>query len=311
MSAQHSSCRSLGLLCSAILMLVGMPAQAQLGALRRAAERRVEQKAEDRVQVANLIEPTFDQTTIEITAERLDRFGSALAKVSASRAANRARVDDLRTTANALRDSANAADDNRARSAYENASRKYSECRSDVRSAMDAARNRQSEELAARMQRDPIGSQNDPKVKQMIGLVQEVAAAQQRGDTAGVRRAQEKMATAMGAGATDSASLDRAAVSKCGARPAVPASMVRSQRFRAQADSVDGLARNESGGASSVKGADVGMTDVQARMFGERVRSWLNGMRQDAVITRTFTKAEYDLLVARRGDLRKMFSGVD
>jgi len=51
------------------------------------------------------------------------------------------------------------------------------------------------------------------------------------------------------------------------------------------------------------------MTDLQARMMWERVQSWLNGMQKAAPITRTFTKAEYDLLVSRRSDLRKAFSG--
>lgn len=311
MPAQTLPRRNLGHLLLAVLMLTAVPVQAQLGALRRAAERRVEQKAEDRVQVANLIEPSFDQTTIEITAERLDRFGVALEKLNANRAASRERVDALRAQANVLSDSATAADDNRARNAYENAATRYSECRSGVRQGMESAQDQQSKELAARMQRDPIGAQNDPKVKQMMAIVQEVSAAQQRGDTAGVRRAQEKMATAMGGGATDSVSLDKAAAPKCGARPAMPASMVRSARFKARADSLEVLARTESGAAARVKGADVGMTDVQARMFSERVRSWLAGMRQDAVITRTFSKAEYDLLVGRRTELRKLFSSVD
>ena len=51
------------------------------------------------------------------------------------------------------------------------------------------------------------------------------------------------------------------------------------------------------------------MTSVQARMFWERIASWLAGMRQDVPITRTFTKSEYDLLTARRSALRRAFSG--
>jgi hypothetical protein len=311
MPAQTTSYRSHGHFLLAVLMLAALPVQAQLGALRRAAERRVEQKAEDRVQVANLIEPTFDQTTLEITAERLDRLGPALEKLKAGRAASRARIDALQLQSRALGDSARAVEDDRARNAYETASIRYSECRSGVRQAIESAMERQSEELAARMRRDPVGSQNDPKVKQMMAIVQEVAAAQQRGDTAAVRRAQERMMTAMGGGATDSVALDKAAMSKCGARPAKPASMVRSDRLRERADSLDGLARTENAAAFRVKGAELGMTDVQAAMFSERLRSWLAGMRQDAVITRTFSKPEYDLLVARRNDLRKMFYGAE
>ena len=112
----------------------------------------------------------------------------------------------------------------------------------------------------------------------------------------------------MGA-AGDSASLDRAAVAKCGARPAKPASMVRAEAFRARADSSLKIANGLIGDFGCPRGTEVRLTDLQAKMFCERITSWLNGMRQDALITRTFTKAEYDLLVARRRGLRAVASG--
>ena len=99
-------------LCCVLLSSVGLvlPVQAQLGGLRRAVERRVEQKAEDRVQVANLIEPTFDQTTLEITAARLDRYQAAMTALRSQRAANRQRYEAMQTQRSATADSANQAD---------------------------------------------------------------------------------------------------------------------------------------------------------------------------------------------------------
>ncbi len=285
------------------------PAAAQLGALRRAAERRVEQTAEDRAAAASLIEPTFDATTIEITAERLDRYTAALGKVKAQRAENRAKYDEMEARRSALADSAAMFDNDGARNAFESSTTRYSTCRSDVRRAAEQASERSMQEVMTRMQRDPIGAQNDPKVKEIIGAMQAMALAQQSGDSAATRRAQERVYTVMGVTVADSASLDRAAAPKCGARPAKPASMVRAESFRARADSVDAAARALNSAAGGVKGADVGMTDVQSRMFWERVMSWLGGMRADAAITRTFSRAEYDLLVARRGALRRAFSG--
>ena len=303
----HRSLLAVGCLILATTSLAA-PAQAQLGGLRRAAERRVEQKAEDRVQVANLIEPTFDNTTLEITSDRLDTYLAAMSRVKAQRGANQQRYEAMQTRRSALIDSANAVANDRERQAYERADNTYGQCRQGVRDAAEAEQERKGEALRQRMQRDPIGAQSDPQVKQMMAVVQEIGAAQQSGDTAAVRRAQEKMTQMFGV-ATDSVSLDRSASPKCGARPAKPASMVRAAAFRARADSVEREARALNSTSGGVKGAEVGMTDVQARMFWERIASWLAGMRNDAPITRTFAKAEYDILVAKRGDLRRAFSG--
>jgi hypothetical protein len=303
----HRSLLAVGSLILATMSLAA-PAQAQLGGLRRAAERRVEQKAEDRVQVANLIEPTFDNTTLEITSDRLDKYLVAMQRVKAQRGANQQRYEAMRAQSSALTDSANAATNERERQAFERADNTYGQCRQAVRTAAEAEQERKGEALRQRMQRDPIGAQSDPQVKQMMAVVQEIGAAQQSGDTAAVRRAQEKMTRMFGV-STDSVSLDRSATPKCGARPVKPASMVRAEAFHARADSVERESRGLNLASGAVKGAEVGMTDVQARMFWERIASWLAGMRNDAPITRTFAKAEYDILVAKRGDLRRAFSG--
>jgi hypothetical protein len=291
------------------VLVVSHPAEAQLGALRRAAERRVEQKAEDRTAAANLIDPTFDATTVEITAERLDRYTAALERLKGQRAANRAKADEMQARRSALSDSANMFDNDSERNAYERATSRYSDCRSGVLRDAEAESERKAQATMARMQRDPVGAQSDPKVKEIMATMQAMSAASQRGDSVASRRAQERMMALMGVQATDSASLDRAAVGRCGARPAKPAGMVKVALYKARADSLEAQARALMSGAGGVKGAEVGMTDLQSRMFWERIMSWLNGMRQDAAITRTFSRPEYDLLVARRGALRRAFSG--
>lgn len=289
--------------------LLAPRADAQLGALRRAAERRVEQKAEDRVAAANLIEPTFDATTIEITSERLDRYTAAMLRLKGQRAANRQKYEELRQRADAVRDSARALENRREADQYERTRSQYGECRDQVRAANEAEQERRMQELTTRMQRDPVGAQNDPKVKQIVAAMQEMAAAQGSGDQARIDRATQRIASVMGAGAADSASLDRASVPKCGARPTMPASMRAQAAMTARADALQAQAQALNSTSGGVSAEDAGMTLAQARMFWERIMSWLNGMNPNAPITRTFTKAEYDLLVARRGDLRKAFSG--
>ncbi len=309
MSALPLSRRSIAPLVLGLLTLAAVPAQAQLGALRRAAERRVEQKVDDKAQVAMLIDPTFDQTTLEITAERLDRYTAAMEQLKSQRAGNRQRYEAMQAQANAIGDSATSSENDRERTAYEQSDQTYDRCRSDVSRALDQQNERASSEISAKMQANPMAAQNDPKVKAMMAIMQEMAAAQRTNDQAAVLRAQEKMVRAIGGAATDSASIDRAAVSKCGARPRKPASMVRTALLRARADSVSRAANGLLASSGGVSGSAVGMTDVQARMFWERIASWLTGMRKDAPITVTFSRSEYDLLVARRGALRKAFNG--
>lgn len=287
--------------------VLAAPAHAQLGGLRRAVERRVEQKAEDRTQAAMLVEPTFDNTTIEITAERLDRYQAAMERMKAQRAANRQRYDQMQVQRNALADSSRMVKNDREESAYGRATDTWDQCASHAREERDKAAEAQSQAMVARFQSNPMGAQNDPKVKQMMAAMQEMAAAQQRGDAAAVQRIQERIANLMGA-TTDSNVVNREIRTKCGPKPAKPASMVRADAYAAKGDSVDKASQALLQSATP-KGADVGMTDVQARMMWERIASWLVGMRQDAPITRTFSKGEYDLLVERRGALKKAFAG--
>jgi hypothetical protein len=293
---------------SLALALIATPARAQFGILKRAAEKRVEQKAEDRVGAATLIEPTFDNTTLEITAERLDKYQAAMEARKAQQAQNRAAYEALDRRATATRDSARMVDNQRDREAYESASRRYDDSRSGIRQGLEAEQEKRGQALAAKAQANPLAAQNDPDIKRFMAIVQEVAAAQQRNDPVALKTATDKYATYMG-GATDSASLDRATAAKYGPRPARPASMVRSDMLNTRADSLGTAARALIGASTGVRGAAVGMTDVQARMFWERIASWLSGMRDAAPITKTFSKAEYELLVARRGALRKAWYG--
>jgi len=303
--------RSLPLVALALLSAtLTTPARAQLGALRRAAERRVEQKAEDRVVQATLIPPNFSATTIEITAERLDRYTAAMETRRAAMTSNRQRYDRMQAEISGLRESSQRADNAKDRNVYEAANQRYGDCRGDVVNAMEEDGERQTQAMQQRMMTDPVGAQRDPKVKQLAAVISAMAAAQQSGDTAAILRATERMGAVMGV-TIDSAAIDRRAVPKCGARPAKPRSMIITDSLSRRADSVSTAANALINASGGVKGNEVGMTDVQARMMWERIQSWLNGVQDSAPITRTFTKAEYELLLARRGALRKAFSNTE
>jgi hypothetical protein len=296
-------------LAFSLSVVAAASAEAQLGTLRRAAERRVNQKAEDRVAEASLIEPTFDETTVEITADRLDKYQAAMERRKSRLEQNRAAYEALGEREHVTRDSADKADNRRDRDAYEAALSRYRTCRSGVEDGIRAEAERKGQELAMKAQSNPAAVQNDPKMREMMAMIQEISAAQARGDTAAMQAAMQKFSKSMG-GATDSVSLDRAAVTKCGARPARPASMMRADQLRERADSLGRAQRGmQSGSNGGVSGSEVGMSDRAARMFWERVASWLTGMRDSAPITKTFSKSEYNLLLSRRDALRKAWSG--
>lgn len=290
------------------LSFTAQPAQAQLGALRRAAERKLDEAAQDRMNAASLIAPTFDNTTVEITGERLDSYMAAMQARKAQAAQRRQRYEAMQAEAAAMREAASKAGNERERQAYERAAATYDACRDEARQAAEAEQEKKMEALAARIQRDPLGAQRDPKMKELMAALQDAARAQQSGDTVALARAQQRL-IAFGGVATDSVSLDKLALPKCGARPAKPRSMIVADSLSAQATKLDADANAMNQSSRGVAGSEVGLTDTQSSMIWERIQSWLNGMQKDAPITRTFTKAEYDLLVSRRSDLRKAFSG--
>jgi hypothetical protein len=289
-------------------------AHAQLGGLRRAVERRVEKKAEekveDRIVAATLIPPTFDSRTVEITAERLDRYTAAMERRKVALAANRQRYDAMQGEISALTEAAQRADNPAERRSYEQADSRYRDCRRGVLRATEAEGEKQIQALTARMQANPVGMQNDPKVREMMASMQALGQAQQSGDSAAVARATERMQRAV-LGAVDSATIDRKAASTCGARPVQPRSVILSDSLsmvvRVKGTEANAL-RTTAGG---VRGSEVGLTDEQARAMWERIMSWLNGVSESAPITRTFTRAEYDLLLERRSALKKVFADAE
>ncbi len=292
-----------------VLVLSAVPAQAQLGGImRRSVERRVGQKVDDQANIAMLIDPKFDQTTLELTAARLDTYTAAMEKRKESAKADRAKADAIRERASALRDSAQKVERPKDAQAYDAASQRYGDCRGQVAQAMEQSSEARMQQIATQMQANPMAAQKDPKVKEMMSIVQQLGAAQQKGDAAEVQRLTQRYQSLFGQ-VTDSAALDKAAAPKCGARPAKPASMVQAEAYRSRADAAQKEADALDGNSTGVTGAAVGMTDVQAHMIWERIESWLSGMRKDAPITVTFTRAEYDELVARRSALRKAFNG--
>jgi hypothetical protein len=292
-----------------LVALAAAPAQAQLGGfMKRAVEKRVGQKVDDQANIAMLVEPRFDETTVELTAARLDVYIAAMEKRKGTAAADRARANAIRDRVSALQDSARMLARPKEEEAFDNATRRYHDCRDGVKQALDKASEARMQQTVMQFQSNPTGAQKDPKVREMMAVMQQVAAAQQKGDPEAIQKAQQRY-QALFNQVTDSGAIDKAAAPKCGPRPTQPESMVRAAAYRTRADADQKEAEALEGSSAGVSGAAVGLTDVQAQMEWERIQSWLYGMRPEYPISVTFTRVEYDQLVAHRSPLRKAFSG--
>lgn len=302
---------ALGAAAVAAVVLVPAAAQAQFGALRRAVERKTEEKVaqrvDDKTNVGLLQEPTFDATTVELTDALLDRYLAAAEQLRGRRAERQAAAQLVFARYEAQRDSADRLDDPAGRQRHDRVRAAWDDCRGTVDGAMRREAERKQEATVARLQANPMSAMNDPQMKQMTALNERLAAAQARGDEAEARRILVQLQNMFGA--VDSVSVERAAVAKCGARPEAPAWIARQAAVRLRADSsyAEFQRRSREGGRPGA--VDLKLTPTQAAMVNERLASWLAGMRPDAPVTVRFTRGEYDRLVARRDALKRAVYG--
>jgi hypothetical protein len=295
----------------ASLLAVALPLPAQLGALRRAVEKkaadRVEQRVEDRSNEAMLQPPTFDATTVELTDAILDRWVAAHEAIRSQRASQQGGVDRLEAEAGARTDSALALERPDERRRFEQERDRYRQCETEVRHAADADAQRAQQALEARLKADPMRAMNDPQMQRLAEAMQAMAAAQARGDTAAARRHHDAFIRA--AGGLDEAGFRRTVTTRCGAAPSEPRWMATQTALRLRADSSRAKAAREMRVLARPTGAALGVSDVAAAMVEERIMSFLAGMRPSAPITVRFTKAEHDRLVRRRGELSRARRG--
>ncbi len=301
---------------AAALLAVALPLHAQFGALRRAVEQkageRVEQRADDRANVALLQPPTFDGTTVELTDAILDGYVAAYTRLGATRATRQAEADRLHALASAQEDSARAIEsrNERDRQRHERSADTWRTCADRVRDERDAAAEKAAEAFAARLQANPVAAQNDPTMRKATELMTRMAAAQSRGDGKEVERIQGELQKVLGSiGTADSASTATATRTRCGAEPATPAWVVQATALHERSRATRALANAKTASAGRPSAADLGLTDVQAAMVEERIASWLGGMRASAPLTVRFTRAEYDRLVSRRDAIRRAKRG--
>ena len=311
-SARRLSRRGIAVAVVASLAVPFYGAYAQLGGLVKKAKNRVVEQ-----QVANQVEkrvnpvgsdpgaaPKFDDVTLELTN---DRIGQIIRGLSAGRAVlDGANGSPSRATLIAQRDDAahQSADlsqkNTKAFDAYNEKRDASQRCRND---AIHASREKRQQANDQRAKEFQAKAMSDPAFREKaMAVAQKMAVAQQKGDTAEVRR----LMIELNGGAPESANVDSLAADKaCGSPPPQPAAMVQSQKLDALATKLTEAIRQLEEQAAETEVKESKLEQRQYQMARERIEAYLSAMKYNSQ-PRGFSAGELQALGARRADLEKV-----
>jgi hypothetical protein len=259
------------------------PADAQLGGLKKRAEKAVANKVAPPTSTTVRPTPTFDNVVVELTEDRVTRMLAGFAAEGRVAAKNREYAAGQKQRE---------ADYERQRAEYERAYKEWEKTHETWDRCMQKYRDEQD---AKAQDAQAYGESVDTAALRAVG--QRIQAAHQRGDTREAVRLTDSLSSAI-AGATRKYTtddgLEKRAKADCGARPEEPT------RPSAPADQTSGTI------ADGVKAA--GIPDDQYRIARERILAWL--ALGDEKITRgetkyAFSDAELAALGARRNEFRQ------
>ena len=292
---------------AASLSVPGNTASAQLGGLvKKARDKVVEKQIEKRtgaVSTRASEPPTFDDVTLELTDERVEGVirgltaGRAIldgANGGASRATLAARRDEAATKRGALSDK-NA----KLLNTYTEKRDETQRCRHN---AMYASAEKRQQAAQLRMQEHQAKALSDPAYRErVVAISQKMAVAQQKGDTAELRRLGAQLGLAENDTKPDSIAADKA----CGPMPAVPAVLVEMDKLDAQANTLTEQIRELEEKAAATEVKESGMNERQFHMARERTEAYLSAMKYKTN-PGAFSAGELEALGARRADLEKV-----
>jgi hypothetical protein len=297
---------------AASLAIPANTASAQLGGLVKKArdkvvENQVDKQIEKRTGASSATSPSappkYDDVTLELTAERVDGVirgltaGRAILDGTAggaSRATLATRRDEAATKRGELSDK-NA----KLLNAYTNNRSEAERCR---HKAMYASREKRQQASQQRMQEHQAKALSDPAYREKVmAISQKMAVAQQKGDTAELRRLGAQLGLTEDDTKADTVAADKA----CGPMPPMPAVLVQMDELDAEANKLTEQIRTleEKSAATEVK--ESGMNERQFHMARERIEAYLSAMKYKTS-PGAFSGAELETLGARRADLEKV-----
>lgn len=259
------------------------PAHAQLGALKKRAEKAVASKVAPQTSTSGRATPTFDDAVLELTEARVAKLLTGLAaeeKTAARYRAEEATREQREAAYRQQRDQ-----HQRAQEQWQRKTDAWDKCMEKYRAEVET-RGQQSQSF--------VQSTDTMKLK---ALALRIQTAQQRGDMAEAKRLTDSLTSIMNAAVTQygTADIEKRARAECGDRPEEP----KAPEAPAQLASLSTL---PDGAKAS------GIPEEPYRIARERVLAWLS--LGDDKITRgetkyAFTDAELAALNARRADLRQ------
>ena len=293
--------------------IIPATASAQLGGLvKKARDKALEQQVEKQVEKhtgspsSTRVDapPTFDEVTLELTADRVDSVIRGLTAGRAvldgkdggpSRATLVASRDDAATKSADL-SSQNA----KVLNTYTNNRDEDQRCRIKAR---DISREKRQAETDKRTKEYQAKAMSDPAFRdKAMAIGQKMAVAQQRGDTAEIRR----LGAELGLQVDDGEKIDSlAGVKACGPVPSKPAVLVQIEQLDKQANDLTEQIRQleEKSAATEVK--ESRLNERQFLMARERIEAYLSAMKYKSK-PGAFSPAEIEALNARRADLEKV-----
>jgi len=173
-------------------------------------------------------------------------------------------------------------------------------CRND---AIHASREKRQQANDQRAKEFQAKAMSDPAFREKaMAVAQKMAVAQQKGDTAEVRR----LMIELNGGAPESANVDSLAADKaCGSPPPQPAAMVQSQKLDALATKLTEAIRQLEEQAAETEVKESKLEQRQYHMARERIEAYLSAMKYNSQ-PRGFGAGELQALGARRADLEKV-----
>lgn len=279
---------------AAFAVTVPASSHAQLGSLvRKAKEAAANKVVENNPSLNKNLKPS-SAFGPELTAQSLDAVLLGLATTAVKLGeADALRLQRQKYDAD-LSKSIEAHEKDRER--YDLARRAAANCQDSIRSSR---KNAAQDAYQKRMQTDPLAMAQMMKAGQDLGF--KVNAAQQKGDTAEVRRLVEELAKSQG---LDPKADSVFAVKQCGAIPAKPAWYVEQDSLRARSNRTDAQIRDIENGAAGAGAAASGLSIKEYSLGRERVLHWYMESR-GATPIQAFGGDERKLLESRKADIAK------
>jgi hypothetical protein len=284
---------------AALAVIVPASSHAQLGGLvRKAKEAAANKVVESHPSLNKNLKPS-NAFGPELTAQSLDGvlLGLATTQVKLGEAdalrLQRQKIDADLTKSYSAHD--------RDRETFDNAHRSAESCQDSVRSVRKTA---SQDAYMKRMQSDPVAQAKMIEAGRTLGI--QVNAAQQKGDTAEVRRLVTALTKSQG---IDPQADSVAAVERCGAIPRKPAWYIEQDSLRARSNRIDGQIRDIENGAAGEGAKASGMTIKDYSLARERVLHWYMESK-GATPIQAFGSDERKLLESRKADIVKFSSAL-